>query len=299
MTKTNLDHARHEAFSLAEADTSYAPCMPAQRGMGDGSLGLTDPVGEDHLNDLWLRGRLVSGGQDFSSAEWFGAFMARDVAQDVLSRGPRIHVTNFRRLWTTMAYSQGAGLNVAGLAKDLGLSVRTISRYLDIFAGLGLLRLLQPWGEDVGKRLVRTPKLYLRDSGLVHGLLGIATMDDLLRHSVVNRSWEGFCLETLIAAAPPCTAPFFYRTSAGTQLDLVLRFADRAVWAFEITRAGVPRPSRGLHTGAQDIKASRKILVHAGEQGCVARDDLQVMSLDRAIHVLRQHAVNGAQGRDC
>jgi len=300
MNKFNTDHIKCQETRLADTTRSLQTCptpVSSRLGCYDLSHLLTDQVGEDELNDIWLWGSFLEDTQiekHCTNAEWIESFLLICLERDILSFGPRIHVTSMRRLWMTIAYSQGTGLKVAALAKALGLSVRKISRYIDIFVDLDLVRLLQPWRENVGKRLVKSPKVFVRDSGLVHALLGIASRDDLLDHSVLRRSWEGFCLETLISAAPKNTEAFFYRTSAGTQLDLVLRFPNKDVWAFEIKRTTVAKASRGLHTGAKDIKANRKILIYLGEPTFIVEDDLLAMPLVKGIVAVRRQAVTAA-----
>lgn len=150
-----------------------------------------------------------------------------------------------------------------------------------------LVRRLQPWHENVGKRLVKSPKVFVRDSGLVHALLGLGSLESLLGHPVVGGSWEGFCIETLIAAAPTGTEPFFYRTAAGAELDLVLRLPGDDIWAIEIKRTTAPKVSRGSHLAINDIKAHRKILVYAGKHEVPAGDDLRAMPLATVVDQLR------------
>jgi predicted AAA+ superfamily ATPase len=300
MNKFNTDHVQCHDTRLDDTTRSLLTCpspVSSRLGRYDLSHLLTDQVGEDELNDIWLWGSFLKDLQvekRCTHADWIESFQQICRERDILSLGPRVHVMTLRRLWIAIAYSQGAGLKVAALAKDLGLSVRTISRLIDIFVDLDLVRLLQPWRENVGKRLVKSPKVFVRDSGLVHALLGIESKDVLLGHSVVSRSWEGFCLETLFSAAPKNTEAFFYRTSAGTQIDLVLRFPNKDVWAFEIKRTTVAKASRGLHTGAEDIKANRKILIYLGEPTFIAEDDLRAISLAKGIFAVRRQAVTAA-----
>ena len=186
-----------------------------------------------------------------------------------------------------LARAQGGLLNAAALAEGLGVSGQTIGRYLDLLVDLMLVRRLMPWHENVGKRLVKSPKIYVRDSGLLHALLGLGSLENLLGHPVVGGSWEGFCLETLIAAAPAGTETFFYRTSAGAELDLVLRLPGGETWAIEIKRTTAPKVSRGFHLAIADIKADRRILVYAGEREVPLGEGLRAMPLDVAVQQLR------------
>lgn len=251
---------------------------------------LLDEVGEDRLNDLWLRGGFPDSFQaanDRSSMNWREDFLRTYLERDIPALGPRIPAATLRRLWTMLAHAQGGLLNSAALAEGLGVSGQTIGRYLDLLVDLMLVRRLMPWHENAGKRLVKSPKVYVRDSGLVHALLGLGTLEGLLGHPVTGGSWEGFCLETLIAAAPAGTESYFYRTSAGAELDLILRLPGGLVWAIEIKRATVPKLSRGFHIAATDIRASRKLLVYAGAHEVPVSEDTRALPLRAAIALLR------------
>jgi predicted AAA+ superfamily ATPase len=160
--------------------------------------------------------------------------------RDVPSFGPRLPTETLRRLWTMLAHLQGGQLNVADLARSLGVDVRTASRYLDLLVDLLLVRRLPPWHANVGKRLVKSPKVYVRDSGLVHALLGIANLDALLGHPVVGASFEGLVVEHVAAAAPLATL-HFYRTSGGAEIDLLVAWPDGALWAVEVKRSEASR----------------------------------------------------------
>ena len=252
-------------------------------------LQLTE-VGADQLNALWLRGGFPDSflaASDQASMDWRLDFLRTYLERDIPALGPRIPAATLRRYWTMLAHVQGGLLNAAALAEGLGVSGQTIGRYLDLLVDLMLVRRLQPWHENVGKRLVKSPKVYVRDSGIVHALLGLGTPESLLGHPVVGGSWEGFCIETLLAAAPAGTEPFFYRTSAGAELDLVLRLPQGDIWAVEIKRTTAPKVSRGFHTGAEDVKANRKLLLYAGERDVPVAEDIRAMSLEQGIGLLR------------
>jgi hypothetical protein len=252
-------------------------------------LQLTE-VGVDQLNALWLRGGFPDSflaASDQASMDWRLDFLRTYLERDIPALGPRLPAATLRRFWTMLAHVQGGLLNAAALAEGLGVSGQSVGRYLDLLVDLMLVRRLQPWHENVGKRLVKSPKVYVRDSGIVHALLSIDTIEALLGHPVVGGSWEGFCIEALLAAAPDGTDPFFYRTSAGAELDLVLRLPDGNIWAIEIKRTTAPKVSRGFHTGAEDIKANRKVLIYAGERDVPVAEDVRAMPLEHGIGLLR------------
>ena len=252
-------------------------------------LQLTE-VGADQMNALWLRGGFPDSfmaSSDQASMDWRLDFLRTYLERDIPALGPRIPAATLRRFWTMLAHVQGGLLNAAALAEGLGVSGQTIGRYLDLLVDLMLVRRLQPWHENVGKRLVKSPKVYVRDSGVVHALLSIGTIEGLLGHPVVGGSWEGLCIEALLAAAPTGTEPFFYRTSAGAELDLVLRLPGGDIWAVEIKRTTAPKVSRGFYVGAEDIKASRKLLIYAGEHDVPVAEGVRAMPLEQGIGLLR------------
>jgi len=180
-----------------------------------------------------------------------------------------------------LAHNQGQMLNAAQLASGLGVSGHTVARYLDIMVDLLLVRRLAPWASNVKKRLVRTPKVFVRDSGLVHALLGVHDKEELLGHPVVGASWEGMLIENILGALPSSAQTFFYRTSAGAEIDLVIEFSARDRWAIEVKRSiGNPAPSRGFYIGCEDVKATRQIVLYPGKEKYKLDAKTEVMSLD-------------------
>ena len=233
-------------------------------------------VGSDDLADLWARGGFPDSflaGDDDASMTWRQNFVRTYLERDIPQLGPRIPAETLRRFWVMLAHSQGATLNAAALARGLGVSGKTVTRYLDLMVDLFLARRLAPWRANVGKRLVKSPKVYIRDSGIVHALLGLRSGDDVLGHPVVGRSWEGFVIENLLSVAPDGTDASFYRSAGGAEIDLVLRLPGRGAWAIEVKRSLAPRPSRGFHSACEDVRPERKFVVYpGGERYRVARD---------------------------
>lgn len=232
------------------------------------------------LNALWVRGGFPLAwlaSDDAASLRWREAFIATYLERDIPALGPRIPATTLRRLWTMLAHAQGGLLNQSQLAASLAVSGQTVARYIDLLCDLMLVRRLPAWHGNVGKRLVRAPKVYVRDSGLVHALLGLADLDAILSHPVAGASWEGFVVEQLLAAAPEAEASF-YRTSHGAEADLVLTLRNGDVWVVEIKRSSAPTVSKGFHLAAADVGASRKLLVAPVASTYPLREGIEVMN---------------------
>ena len=220
------------------------------------------------LDTLWLRGGFPDAYlalDNAASQRWRQQFIKTYLERDVPQLGPRIPAETLRRFWTMLAHEQGQLLNAAKIAASLAVSGQTVARYLDVMSDLMLVRRLPPWVGNPGKRLVRSPKVYVRDSGLVHALLGLPDMEALLGHPVVGGSWEGLVIENLIAAAPEGTQAHFYRTANGAEIDLVLDLPGGRRWAVEVKRSLAPTVSKGLHLGVADIEADEVFVVYPGD----------------------------------
>ncbi|WP_316834515.1 DUF4143 domain-containing protein [Pedobacter nutrimenti] len=178
-----------------------------------------------------------------------------------------------------LAHLQGGMTNASQIAKSLELTSTTISRYLDLMVDLLLVRRLQPWTGNVGKRLVKTPKVYVRDSGITHALLNIQNYNDLLGHPVAGGSWEGFVIENILSVAPENVIPFYYRTSHGAEIDLILEFSGSKKWAIEIKRNSSPSLSKGFHLACQDINPEKKFVVYSGQDRFSMTSDIIAISL--------------------
>ena len=227
-------------------------------------------VGGDKLDALWLRGGfpqsfLARG--DARSLDWRRDFLRTYLTRDIPLLEPRIPAETLRRLWTMLAHNQGTPLNASRLASSLGVSAPTVARYIDLLVDLLLVRRLTPFHANLGKRLVKAPKTYVRDSGVLHALLAIPTKSQLLDHPIVGSSWEGYLIETLISCAPPWTSAFYYRTSAGAEIDLLLELPGSRLWAIEVKRSLSPKVERGFHSACDDVKPERRLVVYAGGEG--------------------------------
>jgi uncharacterized protein len=221
------------------------------------------------LQRLWIRGGFPEAflaKSDDASQRWRQQFISTYLERDIPQLGPRIPAETLRRLWTMLAHEQGQLLNASKLAAALSVSGQTVARYLDLMVDLMLVRRLRPWASNDGKRLVRSPKTYVRDSGLVHTLLGLTTFDDVVGHPVAGGSWEGWVIENLIAAAPQGSAPHFYRSAAGAELDLLLELPRRQRWAVEVKRSSAPAVSKGFHIAADELGATHRFVVHSGAE---------------------------------
>lgn len=245
--------------------------------------GLTvQETGADQQDSLWLRGGFPDSLQspnEARSLRWRESFIRTYLERDIPQFGPRIPAETLRRLWTMLAHHQGGLLNVAQLARNIGVDAKTAASYIDLLSDLLLVRRLAPWHDNQGKRLVKSPKVYVRDSGLVHALLRIGSKDDLLSHPVVGASWEGFCIENLLACAPRGVQAFFYRSSGGAEVDLLLLWPNGERWAIEIKRSTAPKVERGFHSACEDLQPARKLVVYPGQESYRLREDVHAVSL--------------------
>lgn len=240
-----------------------------------------EPTGATQ-DQLWVRGGFpesVLATQEKHSLKWREDFIRTYLERDVQQFGLRVPTETLRRLWVMLAHHQGGLLNAAQLARSLGQDVRKINAYLDLLVDLLLVRRLQPWSENVGKRLIKTPKVYVRDTGILHALLNLADRDAVLSHPIAGESWEGFVIENLLAVLPSGVLPYFYRTSGGAELDLLLVWPSGEKWAIEIKLSLTPKLSRGFHSACEDLKPSRKIVVYPGSEPYPLAVDVEVLPL--------------------
>lgn len=238
---------------------------------------------------LWLRGGFPSsylGKSDQFSMEWRQSFIQTYLERDVAQLGPRIPHETLLRLWQMLAHYQGGLFNASPLSAGLGISGQTVGRYLDLLSDLFLVRRLQPWSTNTRKRLVKSPKVYVRDTGILHALLNIESMDNLLGHPVVGASFEGFVIESIMSVAPRGTTFGFYRTSGGAEIDLVVSLPPDQLWAIEIKRTLTPRVEKGFFAGCQDLSPSAKFVIYPGTERYPISDGIEAIGLHEFVKEL-------------
>ena len=277
-----LDLMRQSSETLA-GRVAYLDIAPLDIGEA-GAAGIDDA-------HLWLRGGFpdsLLAPDDSRSLDWRRDFIRSYLERDVPMFAPRLPAESVGRLWTMLAHLQGSILNQARLASALGVSSPTIDRYIDLLVDLQLLRRLRPWSGNVGKRLVKSPKVYVRDSGILHGLLELETQNDLLGHPVCGMSYEGHCIESLILAAGLRRTPYYYRTHAGAEIDLLLEKGGQPEMAIEIKRSSAPSPAKGFAQACDDLGITQRYVVYPGQERFALRHDAQAIGLRELAALLRQ-----------
>jgi uncharacterized protein len=241
-----------------------------------------DEVGSEFADRLWLRGgfpRSYLAESDAASLEWRQAFIQTFLERDLPQLGIRIPAVTLHRFWTMLAHYHAQVWNGAELARAFGVSESTVRSYLDILTGALVLEQIAPWHENISKRQVRSPKVYLGDPGLLHALLGIETADDLMRHPKVGASWEGFALAEIarhLELRPEDR--YFWATYTGAELDLlVLRARQRL--GFEIKRTTTPKTSKSMHSASETLALDELYIVHAGSRSYPMRPGIKALAL--------------------
>jgi len=275
----SLDLQRQAGESLA-GRVSYLELTPVL---------LSEWMQRGTAHRLWWRGGFPESLQarnDAVSFQWREDFLRSYLERDIPVFAPTLPAPLIGRLWTMLAYAQGTPLNKATLAANLELTAPTVGRYIDLLEQLLLVRRLLPWSGNLGKRLVRSPKVYVRDSGLLHALLQLRSENELLSHPILGASWEGFVIEQLIAAAGPSRAPFYFRTSSGTEADLVFERAGKVEMVIEIKLSTAPVASKGLHEVREALKPKATYLVHGGADEWPMPDGITAISVNRLMEIL-------------
>ena len=229
------------------------------------------------------------------SLAWRRDFIRSYVEREALQFRLRLSPELLRRLWTMLADQKGGLLNGAALSRSLGVDVKVVNGLVDLLQQLMLVRRLEPWHAKAGKRLVRAPKLYVRDTGILHALLGTANKEALLSHPVLGASWETWVIENLLVAAGPETQAHFYRTAAGAEVDLLLTRPDGKQWVVEIKRSLNPKLERGFHNACADLQPQRRWVVYPGTDAWRLAEDVQVVPLQQLMAALQQPGQNALQ----
>ena len=232
------------------------------------------------LNRLWLRGgfpRSFLARTEAASAAWREDFIRTFLERDLAQLGVQVPSGTMRRFWTMTAHYSGAIWNSSEIGRSLGEAHTTIKRHLDALSGALVVRVLEPWYANVGKRLVKSPKVYIRDSGLLHTLLGIGDRRQLDGHPVVGGSWEGFVIEQLLAHLPMAKA-YYWRTQAGAEIDLLLFLKGQRI-GIEIKRADAPKMTPSMGAALEVLDLHRLLVVYPGSVRYTLRPKVEVMSL--------------------
>lgn len=240
-------------------------------------------VGADAQRKLWLRGgfpRSFLARSDAQSLAWREDFIRTFLERDIAQLGPRVAPVVLRRLWTMLAHFHGQLWNASELARSLGEAHTTVKRHLDLLTGALMLRQLQPWFENIGKRQVKAPKIYVRDSGLLHALLGLPSFRELEGHPKLGASWEGFVVEE-IARAMGERHLYFWATQGGAELDLLVVSGGKK-YGVEIKYADAPRPTRSMHIAVDDLSLARLFVVYPGSASFPLADKIEAVSLTEA-----------------
>lgn len=272
----------HQASESLAGRIAYLDLTPIQ-------IDEASSVGIDEFT-LWVRGGFpdsLLASSDATSMDWRRDFVRSYLERDVPMFAPRIPAAAVGRLWTMLANNQGGLLNQSRLASSLGVSVVAVRSYLDLLSDLMLVRQLRPWSGNLGKRLVKSPKIYVRDSGLLHALLELETMDQLLGHPLAGPSYEGMVIENLVKVAGAAYIPYFYRTHQGAEIDLVLERGGRPEIAIEVKRSSAPKLELGFSVACDDLDVKKRFVVYPGSERYGLKYGAEAISLGEMAALLR------------
>ncbi|WP_275100036.1 ATP-binding protein [Sedimenticola hydrogenitrophicus] len=239
---------------------------------------------------LWLRGGFPDSylaADDDLAMDWLENLIRTYLERDIPQMGFRVPAARLRRLWTMLAHLQGETVNYSKLASNLEVDAKTITHYIDILTDLLLVRRLDPWHINVKKRLVKSPRYYVRDSGILHRLLGINAYDALMSNPVLGKSWEGFVIENIHSILPSRSETYFYRTAAGAEIDLVIKMPSSEIWAVEIKYGVAPKIGKHYSQTCDDVGATHKYILYGGEDEFPVGSDIKVISLPGLMERLR------------
>lgn len=240
---------------------------------------------------LWFRGgypQSYLAANDDESWKWRSDFISSYVERDIPQLGINISSTKMNRFWKMLSHYQGQQINMSSLGKSLEVTHTTIRNYLDVLTDLYMVRQLQPWSGNTKKRLVKSPKIYIRDSGLLHSLLSISEYDDLLGHPILGHSWEGFVVENILGNLSDKWRASYYRTSEQTEIDLILEKSSKEIWAIEIKRSSAPKIKSGFHRACAEIGATKKLVVYSGKERFPMSDGTEAIGVIELINILKE-----------
>lgn len=238
----------------------------------------------EDLSRLWVRGgfpRSFLADDEITSHGWRRDFIRTFIEKDFATLGLGATPSSLGRLWQMAAHYHGQTLNASEIGRALGESYKTVQRHLELLEGAFMIRLLKPWYENLGKRLVKSPKLYVRDSGLFHSLLGIGSHDALLSHPKIGASWEGFALEQVLARLPKMDA-WFWGTQGGAELDLMVHPDGKRI-GFEFKVADAPKMTKSLSIARNDLGLDELVVVKPRGNGYPLEENIRVMPLALAL----------------
>ncbi len=241
------------------------------------------------IQSAWLRGgfpKSYLAQDDAMAMEWLEDLIRAYLERDVPQMGFNVSAGRLRRLWTMLAHLQGETVNVSKLATNLEVGRAAINHYIDILTDLLLVRRVEPWYANVKKRLIKSPRYYVRDSGILHRLLGIGNYDALLSNPILGKSWEGFVVENIHSVLPRLAETYFYRTAAGAEVDLVIKMPSAEVWAVEIKHGVAPKLGKHYSQTCDDVGATHKFVVYGGDDEFPLGDNVYVISLPKIMEKL-------------
>lgn len=251
---------------------------------------LVNEVGSDlsTVQDLWVRGGFppsFTAVDSHASWAWRDAFIRHLLHTDLPALGLRVDAESLRRFWRMLAHVHGQLFNASAIANSLDVSAPTVNRWLDHMVGALLVRKLEPYHANLGKRLVKAPKVYVRDSGLLHSLLGLSHPDDLQGHPMAGASWEGFVIDQIAAHMPTGASLSFYRTAAGAELDVVVETGQRKI-GFEIKFSVAPKVTKGFWQSLEDVQPEKTYIVAPVQQRWPFAEGVEVISVGDIAGVL-------------
>ena len=249
---------------------------------------------EFNQESLWLRGGFPDSylsSNDLESWNWRTDFIATYLERDLPNMGVGVSSEHLKRFWKMLAHYNGNQVNFSELGRSLELSHTTIKHYLDVLTDFYMVRQLKPWSGNLKKRLVKSPKIFIRDTGILHHLLKLPKINDLLSYPSLGASWEGFVIENIINQLDSRWEYSYYRTATQVEIDLILHTPDNEIWAIEIKRASAPKVSRGFYEACKDVNATHKWIVNAQNDQYPLSSDIEVIGLNLFLKLIRTKAL--------